>query len=734
MSTTQDTISIDEIIEKIRQYNPQANFDLIHKAYEVAAEAHEGQMRNSGEKYITHPLHVAIILTELHIDDTTIAAAILHDVVEDTIYTTKEMEELFGKDVAMLIDGVTKLSKMQYQSKEEQQLETYRKMFLAMAKDIRVIMIKLADRLHNMRTLKFMREDKQKRIAQETIEVYAPLANRLGIFNIKWELEDLCLRYLEPEMYYDLVEKVKQKRNERQAFIDESIAKLQSEFDKIKLQGEISGRAKHFYSIYRKMKKTNKDVSDIYDLLAVRVLVNTIPDCYSVLGIIHAIWKPLPGRFKDYIAVPKTNGYQSLHTTVITDNGIPLEIQIRTYAMHAVSEYGIAAHWKYKESGNKSIGANSEYDQKLSWLRQMITLQDEFSDPREYFEALKIDIFSDEVFVYTPKGDVINLPKGSNPIDFAYHIHTAVGNHCVGAKVNGKIVPLEYKLNNGDIVSIITNKQNNGPSPDWLNIVASSQTRTKIRQWFKKQRREENIERGQALLESEAKHLGYVFKDICKNDRLNQVCEKMNYNTLDDMYATIGFGDLSVNTVMTKLIALHKKDMQDFAPPDITKMLEKIKPINKNTKSSHGVLVEGSGGFLVHLAKCCNPIPGDQIIGYITKGRGVSVHRADCPNILRERNDLNRVVDVNWDIATDTYYPVTIEIGCYDRQGILTDVLARISDAKINISNITSKTIESNKTAIITVTFNIRNTARAEQLMNRLRHVKDVYSVRRTMN
>ena len=660
MTEEKKDITIDDIINAVKSYNPNANFDLINKAYEVASKAHADQKRASGEKYIIHPLHVAMILTELHIDDVTIAAALLHDVVEDTTYTLDKMKELFGDEVAMLIDGVTKLSRMKYKSKEDQQLETYRKMFLAMAKDIRVIMIKLADRLHNMRTLKYMREEKQKRIDKETLEVYAPLANRLGISNIKWELEDLCLRYLEPETYYDLVDKVQQKREERQGFIDAAVAKIQGELDKIHLEGEIKGRAKHFYSIYRKMKNSHKDISDIFDLLAVRVLVKTIPDCYTVLGIIHAMWKPLPGRFKDYIAVPKPNGYQSLHTTVLTNKGIPLEIQIRTFTMHAVAEYGIAAHWKYKEAGNKSIGASSDYDKNLSWLRQMITLQDEFSDPREYFEALKIDIFSDEVFVYTPRGDVINLPKGSNPIDYAYTIHTDIGNHCVGAKVNGKIVPLEYKLQNVDIVSVITNKQNNGPSPDWLNIVVSSQTRTKIRQWFKKQRREENITRGMDLLESEAKHLGYNFKDLLKNDHLNMVAKKMNIQSTDDMLATVGFGGITVNSIMSKLIAFYKKDLQEKTPQDISQMLEKIKPNGKKSKSSHGILVEGESGFLVHLAKCCNPIPGDQIIGYITRGRGVSVHRADCPNVLREGNDMMRVIDVNWDINTDKAYSVTI--------------------------------------------------------------------------
>lgn len=726
-------ITINTIIKEVETYNKNADLALILKAYNLAEDAHKDQTRNSGEPYISHPLNVAYILTKLHIDDITIAAALMHDVVEDTIYTIEDMENLFGKEVALLIDGVTKLGKIEFKSKEDHQLETYRKMFIAMAKDVRVILIKLADRLHNMRTLKHMRAEKQKRIAEETLEIYAPLANRLGIFNIKWELEDLCLRYIEPEKYYDLVEKVNQKRVERQEFIDESVAKIKEEFKKIHLEGEIKGRAKHFYSIYKKMQKYQKDVADIFDLSAIRVLVNTIPECYSVLGIIHAMWKPLPSRFKDYIAVPKTNGYQSLHTTVITDKGLPLEIQIRTFAMHTVSEFGIAAHWKYKETG-KSTGANSSYDQKLSWLRQMITLQNEFSDPREYFEALKIDIFTDEVFVYTPKGDVINLPIGSVPIDFAYHIHTDVGNHCVGAKVNGKIVPLEYKLRNGDMVSIITNKQNNGPSPDWLNIVASSATKTKIRQWFKKQKREENILRGQNLLEDEAKRLGYNFKDLAKNDRLMQVAEKINIASLDDLYAGIGYGGITVSSVLSKLITFYKKEVADLVPEDITKMLSKIKPKTKKKTSSHGVLVEGESGYLIHLAKCCSPIPGDQIIGYVTRGRGVSIHRGDCPNILRESSNLQKVVDVNWDMDIDQSYPVTVEISCNDKTGVLNGILSRFNDARINISNIKTRSDNHTKTAYITITFLTKNITKAEQLMNTLRRTKDVYKVTRSIS
>lgn len=620
-----EPVTIEMILDAVKSYSPKADLNLIRRAYELARKAHEGQTRVSGEAYIIHPLHVAQILTQLHLDDATISAALLHDVVEDTIYTNEQMKEMFGDEVAMLIDGVTKLGRLQYKSKEEAQLESYRKMFLAMAKDIRVIMIKLADRLHNMRTLKYMREDKQKRIARETIEIYAPLANRLGISSIKWELEDLCLRYLEPEIYYDLVENVKQKRKERQSFIDTSIEQIKEKLAEANIKADISGRAKHFYSIYKKMKRDNKDLSEIYDLSAVRVLVDSVKDCYGVLGVIHAMWKPIPGRFKDYIAMPKSNGYQSLHTTVMT-RGYPLEIQIRTFAMHQVSEFGVAAHWKYKEAG-KGAKATGAVDQKMSWLRQMVNLQQELSDPKEYFEALKVDVFSDEVFVFTPKGDVVDLPKGSIPIDFAYRIHTEVGHHCVGAKVNGKLVPLEYKLKNGDIVSVITNKANNGPSRDWLNIVASSETRSKIRSWFKKEKREENIEQGLELIKDEAKRLGYAPKTLLKEGRLQQVAEKLNNLSEDDLLAALGYGGITLRSVMTKLIELYKKDLKEATPPDVSKMLSELKTpqhSSKRNRSSHGVLVEGESGLLVRLARCCNPIPGDPITGFVTKGRGVS--------------------------------------------------------------------------------------------------------------
>ncbi len=725
-------ITIDDIIAEVNRTQPGANVDLIVRAYELAREAHEGQKRASGEEYIIHPLNVAYILSDIHLDEAAISAALLHDVVEDTTFTIEEMQEKFGDEVALLIDGVTKLGKIEYKSKEEQQLENYRKLFLAMAKDLRVILIKLADRLHNMRTLKYMRADKQKRIARETIEIYAPLANRLGISNIKCELEDLCLRYLEPEIYYDLVENVKQKRQERQAFIDEAMAQLREKLDSTGMKAEIRGRAKHFYSIYRKMRRDNKDISEIYDLSAVRVLVETESECYGVLGLIHAMWKPIPGRFKDYIAMPKSNGYQSLHTTVMT-RGYPLEIQIRTFAMHQVSEYGFAAHWKYKEVG-KSTTAGNAYDQKMSWLRQMVNLQQELIDPREYVEALKVDVFADEVFVFTPRGDVIGLPKGSIPLDFAYRIHTEVGHHCVGAKVNGKLVPLEYKLKNGDIVSIITNKANNGPSRDWLNIVSSSETRNKIRSWFKKATREENIERGRELIEKEAKRLGYEPKELLKNDRLTQVAKKFNVHSEDDLLASLGFGGVTLNGILTKLIDLHKQEIKENTAPDVSKMLSELKPQQGAVKkSSHGVLVEGEAGILVHLARCCNPIPGDPIVGFVTRGRGVSVHREDCPNIFHDASDYSRALEVDWDIGLDKDYTVQIAITCNDRSGMLTNLLAVTSEMKVNISSINAKPNRNNKTSTVVMGLDVKNAQQVAQIMTKFRRLKDVYSVSRTM-
>ena len=727
-------VTIQSLIETIKSYNPDSDTGLIERAYLVAKEGHAGQTRASGEPYINHPLNVAAILAELQLDDATIAAAILHDVVEDTIFTLDEMEDMFGETIALLIDGVTKIGKIYFKTKEQQQIEAYRKLIIATAKDMRVILIKLADRLHNMRTLKFMREDKRKRIAKETLELYAPLANRLGISSIKWELEDLSLRYLEPDIYYDLVEHVKQKRRERQIYISEAVRLIEEEFDELEIHASISGRAKHFYSIYKKMLRDHKDIGEIYDLSAVRILVDTVKDCYNVLGVIHAKWRPIPGRFKDYIAVPKSNGYRSLHTTVMA-LGYPLEIQIRTFAMHKISEYGVAAHWKYKET-DASKPANSDRDQKISWLRQMAKLQKEIKDPKEYLEALKLDFFSDEVFVFTPGRDLVVLPRGSNPIDFAYRIHTEVGHHCVGAKVNGRIVPLEYKLQNGDFVEVVTNKSNNGPSRDWLNIVASSDTRTKIRSWFKRENREENIARGHEMIETELKRLGYNPKDLLKENRLATVAKRMNIADEEDLLAGIGYGGASTHSVITKLVELHKKERAENNPPGISALLAEIKqlPDKTNSKNSEqGVLVEGESGFFVRLAKCCNPIPGDEISGYITRGRGVSVHRADCPNILNGKSDVERMIEVSWAQNVDQLYTMEVEIVCEDKSGVLSELIAVPAAMNLNLHSIHAVPNKYNKTSTVKLGVEVNNAEQVAELMNKLRRVEHVYSVTRPM-
>ncbi|MBQ3726924.1 MAG: bifunctional (p)ppGpp synthetase/guanosine-3',5'-bis(diphosphate) 3'-pyrophosphohydrolase [Selenomonadaceae bacterium] len=727
-------VTIKFLMDTVKNYQPDADLDLIERAYLVAKEGHAGQVRASGEPYINHPLNVAAILAELQLDDTTIAAAILHDVVEDTLFTLDEIKDMFGEEIALLIDGVTKIGQIYFKTKEQQQIEAYRKLIIATAKDLRVILIKLADRLHNMRTLKFMREDKRKRIAKETMELYAPLANRLGISNIKWELEDLCLRYLEPDVYYDLVEHVKQKRRERQIYISEAVRLIEEEFDELEIHASISGRAKHFYSIYKKTMRDHKDIGEIYDLSAVRILVDDVKDCYNVLGVIHSKWRPIPGRFKDYIAMPKSNGYRSLHTTVMA-LGYPLEIQIRTFAMHKISEYGVAAHWKYKESGS-SKAANSDKDQKISWLRKIAQLQKEIKDPKEYLETLKLDFFSDEVFVFTPGKDLVVLPKGSTPIDFAYRIHTEVGHHCVGAKVNGRIVPLEYKLQNGDFVEVVTNKANNGPSRDWLNIVAASDTRSKIRAWFKRENREENVAQGRAMIEAELKKLGYNPKDLLKENRLTEVTKRMGVPNEEDLLAGVGYGGASPHTVVTKLVELHKKDLVESTTPDISALLAEVKkkPARGNqSRAEHGILVEGESGFVVRLARCCNPIPGDEIAGYITRGRGVSVHRADCPNILNGTGDMERMIEVSWEETGDKLYNVEVEIVCEDKSGVLVDLIAVPAEMNLNLHSIHATPNKNNKTSTVKLGVEVSNAAQLETLMNKLRRAEKVYSVTRPM-
>lgn len=721
--------ALAEFMEYIHTYLTDDECNQVLKAFELADKAHEGQLRASGEPYIMHPLAVADILAHLQIDHITLMAALMHDVVEDTSYSKEDLEEMFGSEVAFLVDGVTKLNQFQYETKEDRQMENYRKMILAMAKDVRVVVIKLGDRLHNMRTLKHMRSDKQKRIAKETLEIFAPLAHRLGIFNVKWELEDLSFRYLEPEKYYDLVDQMKQKRQAREDIVNDTMSQLTKALGEAHIKADIKGRPKHFYSIYKKMKKDNRDLSQIYDLLAVRVIVDTIPDCYAVLGIAHSLWKPLPYRFKDYISMPKSNMYQSLHTTVIGTMGQPVEIQIRTWEMHRVSEYGVAAHWRYKE-GNKN--GDKDFDQKVAWLRQVLEWQDT-SNPTELVNALKLDVFSGEVFVFTPKGDVVKLPIGSVPLDFAYRVHTDVGHRCVGAKVNGKIVPLDYTLQNGDIVDIITSKTGR-PSLDWLNIVGSSESKSKIRNWFKRENKAENIEKGLEALEKEAKRLNYNWKELITDNRLQQVTKQLKACTEEEMFAACGYGGIPVSTVLLRLIELYKKSKEaEESKHSTEQIIEKLKAQGpKMTKNGTGVLVKGEAGVMVRMAKCCSPVPGDDIIGYITRGRGVSIHRSDCTSLGHTPEDLERMIEVSWDGSSGESFHVGIDIQAYDRNGLLMEVMAVLSELKITITNINAKVQEDTKTVSINVVVDIRDISQLDFVMTKLRRIREVYTVQRS--
>ena len=728
-STFDKEKALAEFMEYIHTYLTDDECNQVLKAFELADKAHEGQLRASGEPYIMHPLAVADILAHLQIDHITLMAALMHDVVEDTSYSKEDLEEMFGSEVAFLVDGVTKLNQFQYETKEDRQMENYRKMILAMAKDVRVVVIKLGDRLHNMRTLKHMRSDKQKRIAKETLEIFAPLAHRLGIFNVKWELEDLSFRYLEPEKYYDLVDQMKQKRQAREDIVNDTMSQLTKALGEAHIKADIKGRPKHFYSIYKKMKKDNRDLSQIYDLLAVRVIVDTIPDCYAVLGIAHSLWKPLPYRFKDYISMPKSNMYQSLHTTVIGTMGQPVEIQIRTWEMHRVSEYGVAAHWRYKE-GNKN--GDKDFDQKVAWLRQVLEWQDT-SNPTELVNALKLDVFSGEVFVFTPKGDVVKLPIGSVPLDFAYRVHTDVGHRCVGAKVNGKIVPLDYTLQNGDIVDIITSKTGR-PSLDWLNIVGSSESKSKIRNWFKRENKAENIEKGLEALEKEAKRLNYSWKELIGDNRLQQVTKQLKAGTEEEMFAACGYGGIPVSTVLLRLIELYKKSKEaEESKHSTEQIIEKLKAQGpKTTKNGTGVLVKGEAGVMVRMAKCCSPVPGDDIIGYITRGRGVSIHRSDCTSLGHTPEDLERMIEVSWDGSSGESFHVGIDIQAYDRNGLLMEVMAVLSELKITITNINAKVQEDTKTVSINVVVDIRDISQLDFVMTKLRRIREVYTVQRS--
>ena len=719
-------ISVEELIEKIRRYHPDDDMDLVRRAYAFSEQAHHEQRRKSGDPYFVHPCAVAVILADLMLDATTIAAGLLHDCVEDVeCVTTQTIREMFGQDVELLVDGVTKLSKLNFSSREEQQAESLRKMFLAMAKDIRVVLIKLADRLHNMRTLKYQKPERQVPIARETLDIYAPLAHRLGVYTIKWELEDLALRYIDPDGYYDLVAKVGMRREEREKLIASVTRQLQDSLRKTGIKAEIEGRPKHFYSIYKKMKSQNKTFDQINDLIAIRVLVNTQQDCYYVLGVVHTLWPQVPGRFKDYISVPKANMYQSLHTTVV-NQGRPFEVQIRTFEMHRTAEYGIAAHWRYKEG--KQI---DELDTKLSWLRRILDWQSEARDSSDFGELLKFDLFADEVFVFTPKGDVVSLPRGATPLDFAYRIHSAVGNRCIGAKVNGRIVPLSSALETGDFVEVMTSQASHGPSRDWLNIVKTSEAKAKIRAWLKKEEREENVVKGKEMLTAEAKKAGYTMAQLTKADILEPVFKRYSLSSLDDLYATIGFGGLSTLQLLNRLTEEYKKQNKAEAPPlpIVEKPAEEAKKPAPSS-SSNGVIVKGESGMLVRFARCCNPLPGDEIVGYITRGRGVSVHRADCVNLKDAGVEPERMIEVEWESSGAGSYEADIQMLCYDHAGLFAEISLMFASQDVPVTAVTAHTVK-NKQGLCTMnmTIVIKTTQQLDKLLRDLQKRPDVIEV-----
>jgi GTP diphosphokinase / guanosine-3',5'-bis(diphosphate) 3'-diphosphatase len=726
--------TIEQVLERANSYLNKDDIAFLEKAYQFAKKAHEGQFRKSGDPYIIHPVQVAGILVNLELDAVTLAAAFLHDVVEDTDITIETIATTFSTEVAMLVDGVTKLKKIKYKSDEEQQAENHRKMIVAMAKDIRVILIKLADRLHNMRTLKHMKPEKQRRIANETIEVFAPLAHRLGISTIKWELEDTSLRYLNPQQYYRIVHLMKNKRAEREMHIDELTNEIRDKLNDVHIDAEISGRPKHIYSIYRKMAIQNKQFNEIYDLLAVRVVVENIKDCYAALGIIHTCWKPMPGRFKDYIAMPKSNMYQSLHTTVIGPKGEPLEVQIRTNDMHKIAEFGVAAHWAYKENKDIDEDHKQSIEGKLTWFREILEWQQDMNNAEEFMESLKVDLFSDTVFVFTPKGDVVELPAGSVPLDFAYRIHTEIGHHCIGAKVNGKIVPLDKALDTGDIVEVLTSKHSYGPSQDWVKIAQSSQAKNKIRQWFKKQKKEVNVAKGKELVEKEIKLLGFKMKDALHSKNIERAIKKFNFANEEDMFAAVGYNGVTASQVASKLTeTLRKERDKESSDTTIVDAVNELREIKPKKRSVAGVVVKGIDNLLIRLSKCCNPIPGDDIVGYITKGRGVSVHRDDCPNIANEEAN-NRLLEVEWEEEKqkEKLYNVVLEIYGFDRRGLLNEVLHAVNETKTNINSVSGRS-DRNKMATIDMTIAIHNNNHLEKVVERIKQIPDIFTVRRTM-
>lgn len=719
----------NRLVEKIRQYNPGCDFSLIEKAYSLSKKVHDGQMRESGEPFISHPLEVAHILADLELDCTAIIAGILHDTVEDTNCTIEQLKEQFGDEIVALVDGVTKLDRIPYTTKEEQQAENLRKMLLAMAKDIRVILIKLADRLHNMHTIKFLSPEKQLEKAQETLEIYAPLAHRLGISKIKWELEDICLRYIDPSGYYELVERIAKKRREREAFIARILEEIKDKAAELGIEAHLDGRPKHFYSIYKKMQEQNKSLEQIYDLFAVRVIVNSVKDCYAVLGMVHELYKPIPGRFKDYIAMPKPNMYQSLHTTLIGIEGTPFEVQIRTWDMHKVAEVGIAAHWKYKEGHS----AGSDMDNRLSWLRQMLEWQKDTRDANEFIETVKVDLFTDEVFVFTPKGDVMNLPSGSTPIDFAYAIHSAVGNKMMGAKVNGEMVRLSYTLKNGDIIEILTSSNVHGPSRDWLKMAKSSQARNKINQWFKKENREENVVRGKDNIERELKKQGMAYSQLFKTEWIEIVLKKFNFNSLEDLYSAVGYGGITSSKVVTKLRDEYRKTIKVEEPEhdDPEEEAQNKTEKKKRKLPESGIVVKGIENCLVRLSRCCNPVPGDEITGYITRGRGVSVHRSDCTNITGNLSDDGRLIEVKWYSSSNVAYKADINIMANDRPSILMEVTNVIAEAKIHVKAINARTTK-DQLVIINLTLEINDAEQLEKIIKKLKKVDSVFEVSRS--
>lgn len=736
----------EQVIDACKKYLDDEQIVFIEEAYQFAKKAHANQKRASGQPYIVHPTQVAGTLANLGLDPDTIAAGFLHDTVEDTDVTNDELKEKFGKDVAFIVDGVTKLNKYEYKSHQEFLAENHRKMLIAMAKDIRVIMVKLADRLHNMHTLEHLRPDKQRRIASETMDIYAPLADRLGIGTIKWELEDLSFHYLNPKEYYRIVNLMSLKRSERENYINDTINTLKSSLDSLGIKYDIQGRPKHIYSIYKKMVNKHKDFNEIYDLLAVRVIVDTVKDCYAVLGAVHTKWKPMPGRFKDYIAVPKVNGYQSLHTTIIGPGGRPLEIQIRTEQMHEVAEYGVAAHWAYKR-GNFNGVEQTDSNEKLDMVREILELKDETQDASEFMKSVKSEIFSDRVYVFTPKGEVYELPKGSVTLDFAYEIHTQVGSHAVGAKVNGKLVPLDYKLKNGDVIDIMT-QSNASPSRDWIDLVKTSRARNKIRRYFRNLDRENSIEQGEQMVADNLREQGFAPKEFMDKEHIDKLLEDMNYHTADEMYASIGFGDLSAISVVNRLTAdirhenerKRQKELEEEILNSGQKAVSESNAKNSSAtmkiKHKNGVMIQGISDLMLHLAKCCNPVPGDDIVGYVTKGRGVTIHRSDCRNIANNKDSQGRLIEVEWENVEESSaqsFNANIEVFGYNRSKLLSDVITMLNSLTPNINNLSGKVNEDN-IAHIYATVAVNNSAKLDRILAKLRDIPDVYETRRADN